>query len=321
MFSLLEMYICRHTFRVEWLILQQAAHTHSPKAAQGMNVSMHDAFNLSWKLNLAIRGLALPSLLSTYAHERRKIAEDLINFDFEHANAFSDGDPKALAANFAANIAFIAGIGATYDKNVLNTESTARDGCLRAGALLRPARVTRYLDANPLDLQLDIPMLGQFRIFFFTANPHSSFEFLSTVCSHITSAASVLGRATAAAAASYEILNTPAPESDDFLQPQRYTAVSKIFTPALVTTIRKEKLEIADLPTMLQDSRWTIYLDDVIGQAQTCCQKWIGGVHEGETVVVNVRPDGYVGSIRRWENSEAFLACQWLDSYFGGFLK
>ncbi|TVY41092.1 3-hydroxybenzoate 4-monooxygenase [Lachnellula subtilissima] len=303
-------------------ITGDAAHTHSPKAAQGMNVSMHDAFNLSWKLNLAVRGLALPSLLSTYSPERRKIAQDLINFDFEHANAFADGDPKALAANFAANIAFISGLGATYSPNVLNIESANPGGCLRAGALLLPAKVTRYVDANPVDLQLDIPMLGQFRVFFFTANPHSSANFLSSVSSHITSADSVLGRATAAAGTSYGVLDTPAPESEEFEQPQRYTAVSKIFTPALVTTMKKDELEIAHLPAMLQASRWTFYLDgDVAGEKQTCSEKWLGGVKEGQVAIVNVRPDGYVGSIGRWENNQGGLACQWLDAYYGGFLR
>ena len=98
----------------------QASHTHSPKAAQGMNTSMHDAFNLSWKLNLAIRGLAKPSLLATYEDERRKIAQDLITFDYEHANAFAAGDEKALAENFAQNIGFISGAGVKYNANVLN---------------------------------------------------------------------------------------------------------------------------------------------------------------------------------------------------------
>jgi len=286
-----------------------------------MNVSMHDAFNLSWKLNLAIRGLALPSLLSTYSHERRKIAQDLIDFDFEHANAFAEGDSKALAANFAANIAFISGIGASYAPNVLNVESSNPGGCLRAGALLLPTKVTRYIDANPVDLQLDIPMLGQFRIFFFTANPLLSLSFLTSVSSHMTSANSVLGRATVAADISYGKLNTSAPESDEFLQPQRYTAVSRIFTPALVTTMKKSEMEIADLPPMMQDSRWTFYLDDMPGEKQRCNEKWLGGVLKGQVVIVNVRPDGYVGSIGRWTEHEGDQCNQWLDDYYGGFLK
>ncbi|RDW61538.1 FAD protein [Coleophoma crateriformis] len=297
-------------------ITGDAAHTHSPKAAQGMNVSMHDSFNLSWKLNLAIRGLALPSLLNTYTAERRKIAQDLINFDYEHANAFAAGDSKALAKNFATNISFISGIGAVYAPNVLNELSTLGGG-LQAGALLSPARVTRYIDANPVDLQLDIPMLGQFRVVFFTPNPRAAVPFLSVISQHLTSTSSVLGRASLAAAKSYATLNTPASETEQFVQPQRYTAVSKLYTPALVTTAAKDDVEIADLPSLWKDSRWTFYLDDVMG----CTKKWIGDVKEGEVVILNVRPDGYVGSLKAFEHQDAEGACAWLDGYYGGFLK
>ena len=99
---------------------------------------MHDTFNLAWKLNLTIRGLATPDLLSTYQHERRKIAQDLINFDFEHAAAFADGDSKALADNFATNVGFISGVGVKYAANVLNYPEKAPRGALRAGELMPP---------------------------------------------------------------------------------------------------------------------------------------------------------------------------------------
>ena len=36
-------------------IAGDACHTHSPKAGQGMNVSMQDAFNLGWKLAAVLR--------------------------------------------------------------------------------------------------------------------------------------------------------------------------------------------------------------------------------------------------------------------------
>ena len=81
-------------------IVGDAAHTHSPKAAQGMNVSMHDSFNLAWKLNLVLRNIAWPSLLDTYEHERKLIAQRLVEFDFEHAKAFQAGDAEELAQNF-----------------------------------------------------------------------------------------------------------------------------------------------------------------------------------------------------------------------------
>ncbi|KZF25834.1 hypothetical protein L228DRAFT_244762 [Xylona heveae TC161] len=305
-------------------IAGDAAHTHSPKAAQGMNVSMHDSFNLSWKLNLAIRGLAGANLLATYENERRKIAQDLINFDYEHAQAFSAGDPKALARNFATNIRFIAGVGAEYGKNVLNKPEKTPRGKLRAGSLILPAMVERYVDANPVHLQLDIPMLGQFRIFFFTPNVHLASSFLKKVCAYATSLESVLGRVTDAAEESYKELPFPETDSDYFVQPDRYLPVSKCFTYALVTTMPKSTVEIAHLPPLLQKSKWTFYLDSIKDPTrEPCTRKWVGKLEEDEVAIVNVRPDGYVGSIQRWNASaedEATEACLWLDQYYGRFL-
>jgi phenol 2-monooxygenase len=284
-----------------------------------MNVSMHDAFNLAWKLNLTIRGLAKPSLLSTYEQERRKIAQDLITFDYEHANAFSAGDPKALAENFAQNIRFISGVGAEYAENVLDRPEKVPRGGLRAGSLLSPAKVTRYIDANPVDLQLDIPIIGQFRIFFFAPNVKTAASFLGKVCEEVVSSRTVLGRVSAAAELSYTTIPPPSTEMDEFIQPQRYTAVSKCVTYALVTTMPKQDIEISDLPPVLQESRWTFYLDDIM----KCTEKWLGELGENEIAVVNVRPDGYVGSIGRWNavlDGAGGEAVSWLDGYYGGFL-
>ena len=52
-------------------IAGDACHTHSPKAGQGMNVSMQDAFNLGWKLASVLRGRCAPQLLHTYSAERQ----------------------------------------------------------------------------------------------------------------------------------------------------------------------------------------------------------------------------------------------------------
>lgn len=297
-----------------------ASHTHSPKAAQGMNTSMHDTFNLSWKLNLSIRGLAQPSLLSTYEAERRKIAVDLITFDFEHAGAFAAGDDKALAENFAKNVGFISGAGVNYTANVLNQPESYPKGKLRAGSLLLPSTVTRYIDANPVEIQLDIPMLSQFRVFFLTPDVHGAKDFLGSVCAYLDSEASVLGRASAAAEVSYDCVKLPRPQSEEYEQLQRYNSVSKLATYALVTTTPKSEVEISDLPPVLQQSRWTFYLDDVEGQKEGCTEKWVGKLNADEVVILNVRPDGYVGSLRRWNIQSADGAKAWLDVYYGGFL-
>jgi hypothetical protein len=53
-----------------------------------MNVSMHDSFNLAWKLAHVVQGKASAGLLKTYDEERRKVAHDLISFDHKFAKAF-----------------------------------------------------------------------------------------------------------------------------------------------------------------------------------------------------------------------------------------
>jgi 2-polyprenyl-6-methoxyphenol hydroxylase-like FAD-dependent oxidoreductase len=55
-----------------------AAHIHSPFGAQGMNTGLQDAWNLAWKLRLALSGLATPELLASYAMERHAVAERVI---------------------------------------------------------------------------------------------------------------------------------------------------------------------------------------------------------------------------------------------------
>jgi phenol 2-monooxygenase len=75
-----------------------AVHTHSPKAGQGMNVSMQDTYNLGWKIGLVVNGIAKRSVLKTYQSERRRIAQDLIAFDHRFSRLFS-GRPAKDAAD------------------------------------------------------------------------------------------------------------------------------------------------------------------------------------------------------------------------------
>lgn len=75
-------------------IAGDACHTHSPKAGQGMNVSMMDTYNLAWKVGHVVKGLAKPEILATYEDERRQIARDLIDFDYKFSRLFS-GKPAS----------------------------------------------------------------------------------------------------------------------------------------------------------------------------------------------------------------------------------
>ena len=55
-----------------------AAHVHSPAGGEGMNTGMQDAFNLAWKLALAIRGVCGEALLDTYSPERSGVGDEVL---------------------------------------------------------------------------------------------------------------------------------------------------------------------------------------------------------------------------------------------------
>lgn len=107
------------------------------------------------------------------------------------------------------------------------------------------------------------------------------------------------------------------------IQIWRYTIISNIFT----ATMPKSDIEISDLPPLLQDSKWTFYLDDIPEldtRGSLCTNKWLGSLGPGEVAIVSVRPDGYVGSLGRWDSSVDDAgedAAKWLDSYFDRFLQ
>jgi phenol 2-monooxygenase len=103
-------------------IMGDACHTHSAKAGQGMNVSIQDGWNLSWKLAAVLEGRAPASLLDTYSAERRVIAQDLINFDKEWSTLMARpvdewDDPQDLARWYEKTIEFPMGFMTQYPKN------------------------------------------------------------------------------------------------------------------------------------------------------------------------------------------------------------
>ncbi len=59
-------------------IMGDAAHRHPPSNGLGSNTSIQDAFNLAWKLALAVKGKAGPGLLETYSQERAPVAKQIV---------------------------------------------------------------------------------------------------------------------------------------------------------------------------------------------------------------------------------------------------
>ncbi|XP_047972593.1 putative polyketide hydroxylase isoform X1 [Salvia hispanica] len=66
------------------ILAGDAAHRFPPAGGFGMNTGIQDAHNLAWKLASVLRGIAPPSILSTYETERRQIA--LFNTDLSVQN-------------------------------------------------------------------------------------------------------------------------------------------------------------------------------------------------------------------------------------------
>ncbi|GKZ24635.1 hypothetical protein AbraIFM66951_011905 [Aspergillus brasiliensis] len=58
--------------------LGDAVHRHPPLNGLGSNTCIQDAFNLAWKVAYVHKGLASPSLLSTYSIERQPVGHSII---------------------------------------------------------------------------------------------------------------------------------------------------------------------------------------------------------------------------------------------------
>ena len=153
-------------------IAGDACHTHSPKAGQGMNVSMQDGFNLGWKLASVLRGRCAPRLLHTYSSERQAVAAELIDFDREWAAlmASSKGfDPAETQRYFVQHGRYTAGTATRYQPALLTGEATHQHlaNGLTIGMRFHSAPVIRVADAKPVHLGHVVKADGRWRIFAF----------------------------------------------------------------------------------------------------------------------------------------------------------
>jgi phenol 2-monooxygenase len=171
-------------------IAGDACHTHSPKAGQGMNVSMQDGFNLGWKLASVLRERSRPDLLHTYSAERQAVAKELIDFDREWAEVLSSAskspangkgfDPAETQNYFVRHGRYTAGTATLYRPSILTGEATyqALAAGLTIGMRLHSAPVIRVADGKPIQLGHTVKADGRWRIFAFggaedPAAPHS----------------------------------------------------------------------------------------------------------------------------------------------------
>ena len=158
-----------------------ACHTHSPKGGWGLNTSLPDTFNLGWKLAAVLQGKSHPKLLQTYASERRKVAQMLIDADRQMSalvatrpTARKDaGQAKTSTADIEKFIArqngFIAGTSIGYDSSFICTgeENQHLATGFKIGQRFHSAKAIRVADGRPQQLGHLNKADGRWRMFVF----------------------------------------------------------------------------------------------------------------------------------------------------------
>ncbi|KAF8448875.1 FAD binding domain-containing protein [Boletus edulis BED1] len=281
-------------------IAGDACHTHSPKAGQGMNASMNDTHNLAWKLSQVLRGWTSPSLLKTYEHERRKYAQDLINFDKEFASLFSGKPRTAENEDGVSHEEFLrhsedsrAALESTICR--LRSWNPKHQQCaekLVIGQRMLPQIFVRAADIRPMELHDLLPSDVRFKVLLFP------------------------GYLTEARVGELGLLAEELSKPSSFLKKHSHDGnVSTVFDIITIAAGSKEDINYLHVPQFFR-SHWTkVLLDDtdVTGSKGGHGYERFG-IDPKQITLVVVRPDGYVGTI------VPSTAIADLDSYFGSFL-
>ena len=162
-----------------------ACHTHSPKAGQGMNVSMQDTFNLGWKLAHVLQGRAPASLLHSYSGERWLEAKRLVDTDHQWARVMSappgeseldGGDEPRIVKHFKQNLEFTGGLAVQYMASSLT--AAPRHQALATGQEIgkrfHSAPVVRVADAMQMQLGHAAEADGRWRVYAFAGKQDGS---------------------------------------------------------------------------------------------------------------------------------------------------
>jgi hypothetical protein len=287
-------------------IAGDACHTHSPKAGQGMNVSMRDGFNLGWKLAAVLRGQARTELLHTYSEERWGVAKQLIDFDRELARMFSappktsaddeDGvDPAVFQQYFQQHGRFTAGVATHYRPGLL-TGTAAHQHLAKGfvpGMRFHSAPVIRVGDGRPMHLGHVAAADGRWRLYAFAdgRRPDDTDSRLAALCRFL---------------------------ADDERSPVlRYTPdgvdVDGVFDLRAVVQQSHRDVSIQDVPPILRPRKGRyglvdyekVFCPDLEDGPDVFDQR---GVERGDGALVVVRPDQHIADVLPLDAHEELAA-------------
>ncbi|WYZ34231.1 hypothetical protein EsH8_I_000507 [Colletotrichum jinshuiense] len=323
-----------------------AVHTHSPKAGQGMNVSMQDSYNLGWKIGLVCKNVLPRHVLSTYELERKKIAKDLIAFDGKFSKLFTGRPAKDIQNEtgvsddefqkaFHTSRMFTTGVGVTYQPTVLVASQPGEgadneQGLKTSAAKSSPSlatnckvgqrfpshRVIRQSDARLWELHHKLPSNGRFRLVVFGGDisqqePRDRTNALGAWLS------SYLPRLPT-------ILLSPGSDPHSGSMKFRTDEDPSVVDVLLVHSAPREQVE------MLRDVHeayhpfdgklgWDydkIFVDGetLYEQPERAYEKY--GVDRARGAVVGLRPDGYVGLVTSLSHEGIQEIQSWFDGIF-----
>ncbi len=288
-------------------IAGDACHTHSPKAGQGMNVSMQDGFNLGWKLAAVLQGRSPASLLRSYSAERQAVAQELINFDREWAAMLSGGavqDPSAVQRYFVQHGRYTAGTATHYKPSLLTGASTSQhlaEGFV-IGTRFHSAPVLRIGDGKHIQLGETLLADGRWRLLAFaghddSAAPDSPTSNLSKLCRFLS-----------------ESIDSPI---------KRYTPegadVDAVFDVRAVFQQSHHHLAATDMPHLLfpQKGRYGLRDYEKVFCALAGAERNIytlRGINREQGCLVVVRPDQYIAHVLPLNATDT------LARFFAGFM-
>ncbi|KAK4863990.1 hypothetical protein LT330_010200 [Penicillium expansum] len=284
-----------------------ACHTHSPKAGQGMNVSLQDGYNIGWKLGEVLSGLASPSLLETYVLERQKVAIDLIEFDRYFSKLFSSGastSPAEFQEGFIKSGKYTAGLTAKYEVSPITSalESAELASNVTVGMRLPSAQVVRFCDSKPLHLMKSLKSDGRWRIMVFMGD-------LTVPESH--SKLNKLGEYLSAADGP---THTFTPKNQD---------IDSLIEAILIGHGKRHAVELEQIPecfypvsgkTQTRDLHKIYYDDESYNDGHGRAYEYLG-IDPAQGALIIVRPDQYVSAIIGLSDYPE------IGKFFAGFLK